>query len=200
MIRSLLVATSIVAAAGAFAPVALAQTQRPTAAQTAPVWIVDAKQSRIAFSTTWAGQKVAGQFGAWTADIRFDPANLGASRAIVTVTTGSARTGQKDPDTNLQDKDWFNPKAFPTARFETTTIRALGGDRYQADGRLTIRGVSVPVSLSFVLKIVGDAATMTGASKVDRLAFGMGRDSDPNAEWVDRTVTVDVAVRATRQK
>jgi cytochrome b561 len=142
---------------------------------------------------------VAGQFSAWNADIRFDPANLARSRAVVTITTASARTGQKDPDANLPDKDWFNPKAFPAARFETVAIRSLGGNRFEADSRVTIRGVTVPAVLAFTLTITGSSAQMAGTAMLDRLAFGLGAESDPKAEWVDRQVRVDVTLKATRK-
>ncbi len=203
MIRSRLV-SAVVGLACVTAPVAgpaaLAQAATPApGASTAPAWVVDAPASRIAFTTTWAGQKVVGQFSAWSADIRFDPANLARSRAVVTITTASARTGQKDPDANLQDKDWFNPKSFPAARFETVAIRSLGGGRFEADSRVTIRGVTAPAVLAFTLTIKGASAQMAGTATLDRLAFGLGSESDPKAEWVDRQVRVDVTLKATRK-
>lgn len=179
---------------------ALAQAPRPAAAPAAaPQWVVDPAQSRISFSTRWAGAAVNGAFASFTADIRFDPARLAASRAVVTIPTGTARTGQKDPDDNLPAPDWFNAKAFPNARFETTAIRALGANRYEADGRLTVKNQTVPVKLPFTLTIAGNVATMRGTATLDRIALGMGRESDPGAEWVDRAVQVQVNVRATRR-
>jgi polyisoprenoid-binding protein YceI len=192
----MVVGLSLALAAPAFAQTAPARVAPP---MQVPQWIVDPAQSRISFSTRWAGAAVNGAFGGLAADIRFDPARPAASRAIVTVPTGTARTGQKDPDENLPQSDWFNAKAFPNARFETTAIRALGGNRYEADGRLTVKNTTVPVKLPFTLTIAGNVATMRGAATVDRLALGMGRESDPAAEWVDRAVQIQVNVRATRR-
>lgn len=191
-------AAAVVLAAPALAA-AQAPRPAPAPASAAPQWVVDPAQSRISFSTRWAGAAVNGAFASFTADIRFDPARPGASRAVVTLPTGTARTGQKDPDDNLPAADWFNSRTFPNARFETTTIRALGGNRYEADGRLTVKNQTVAVKLPFTLTIAGAVATMRGTATLDRIALGMGRESDPAAEWVDRAVQVQIVVRATRR-
>lgn len=169
------------------------------AAATAPVWTVDAAQSRLGFSTRWAGQAVNGTFRQWSADIRFDPARLAASKAIVTVQAGSASTGMKEPDDNLSSDDFFAIRRFPTARYETTAIRSLGGNRYEADGLLTLKGVAYRLKLPFTLAITGNVAVMTGQATLDRMTLRLGVESDSDAEWVAREVTVNVAVRATRR-
>ena len=194
--KSLLFAAALVGAPS----LAAAQAPRPAApAAAAQPWVVDQKASRIAFSTQWAGSAVNGAFNQWTADIRFDPRNLAGSRAVVVIQTGSARTGQGDPDQNLPGDDWFNVKAFPTARFEATRFTALGGNRYQADGTLTVKGRATPVRLPFTLDIAGNVATMRGQVSLDRIALGLGLQSDPASEWVSRQTAVTVSVRATRR-
>jgi polyisoprenoid-binding protein YceI len=193
--RMVLLAAALVAAPS----LAPAQAARPAAAAAAPQWVVDQKASRIAFSTQWAGSAVNGAFNQWTADIRFDPRNLAGSRAVVVIQTGSARTGQGDPDQNLPGDDWFNVKAFPTARFEATRFTALGGNRYQADGMLTVKGRATPVRLPFTLDVAGNVATMRGQVSLDRIALGLGLQSDPTSEWVSRQTAVTVSVQATRR-
>lgn len=164
-----------------------------------PSWAIDARQSRIGFSTRWAGEAVNGSFGQWTGDIRFDPRNLAASKAVILIQTGSARTGAKEPDENLGGSDWFDARRFPTARYETTAIRAAGPGRYVADGLLTIKGVSYRLSLPFALTLTGNNATMTGQATLDRMTIKLGLESDAGAEWVARETVVNVAVRATRR-
>jgi polyisoprenoid-binding protein YceI len=165
----------------------------------APAWAIDASQSRIGFSTRWAGQAVNGQFRQWSGDIRFDPSNLAASKAVILVQTGSAQTGVKEPDDNLPGGDWFDVRRFPTARFETSAIRSMGGNRYIADGLLTVKGVTYRLALPFTLSITGNVATMTGQATLDRMTLKLGIESDSDAEWVARETTVNVAVRATRR-
>ncbi len=184
-------------------PITAGQAQavvpKSKASATAPTWAIDARQSRIGFSTRWAGEAVTGSFGQWTGDIKFDPTNLAASKAVINVQTGSGRTGQKEPDDNLGGDDWFNSRRFPAARYETTAIRAAGSGRYIADGLLTIKGVSYRLALPFALTINGNVATMTGQATLDRMTIKLGLESDSSAEWVARETVVNVSVRATRR-
>jgi polyisoprenoid-binding protein YceI len=165
----------------------------------AQAWTIDAKQSRIGFSTSWAGNAVKGSFGQWSGDIRFDPANLAGSSAAITIMTGSAKTGVKEPDDNLPGSDWFDTRKFPTARFTTSSMRAMGQNRYMADGILTIKGVNYRVALPFNVTIAGPVATMTGQVTLDRIALKLGLESDSSAEWVARPTVVTISVRATRK-
>jgi polyisoprenoid-binding protein YceI len=164
-----------------------------------PAWTIDARQSRIGFSTRWAGQAVNGTFRQWTGDIKFDPTNLPASKAIILVQTGSALTGIKEPDDNLSGEDWFNAARFPTARYETTAIRNVGPNRYVAEGMLTVKGVAYRLALPFTLTIAGNVATMSGQATLDRNTLKLGLESDAGAQWVARETVVNVAVRATRR-
>lgn len=177
---------------------AKATPAKAKAASVAPTWTIDARQSRIAFSTRWAGQAVNGNFRQWSGDIKFDPANLAGSKAVILIQTGSGITGMKEPDDNLSGEDWFNVRRFPTARYETTAIRSVGPNRYVADGTLTMKGVAYRLALPFTVTIAGNVATMTGQATLDRMTLRLGVESDSSAEWVARETVVNVAVRATR--
>jgi cytochrome b561 len=95
----------------------------------------------------------------------------------------------------LKEPDWFNIKAFPTATYKTTAIRSLGGNKYEADGTLTIRNKSAPAKLPFTLAITGKTATMNGTLNIDRLAFDVGKTIGD--DMVSKIIKVDVAVVAT---
>jgi cytochrome b561 len=172
----------------------------PAAAQApAPAWTVVPAQSRLGFATTWAGQAVNGTFGQWSADIRFDPRNLAGSRAVVLVQTGSVRTGLAEPDQNLPMPDFFHVERFPTARWESTSIRATGPGRYLAEGTLTLKGRPYRLALPFSLAITDTTATMSGTMTLNRQALNVGMESDSSFEWVPRDFTLQVQVRATRR-
>lgn len=178
---------------------AKAKTKAVSAPAPAAAWVIDARQSRLGFSTRWAGEAVNGTFRQWSGDIKFDPANLAGSKAIISIQTGSALTGMKEPDDNIGGADWLDVRRFPAARYETTAIRALGGNRYVADGLLTIKGVSYRLALPFTVAITGNVATMTGQATLDRMTLKLGLESDASASWVARETVVNVAVRATKR-
>jgi polyisoprenoid-binding protein YceI len=170
------------------------------AAMAAP-YAVDYKASSIGFSGTHAGNAFSGSFGKWTAAIDFDAAQPEASHAEVSIDTASAKTGNAMFDGTLPTPDWFNVKAFPKARFVSSAFHKNADDSYTAEGELTIRDKTQHVSFPFTLTpdaanpVVATTFTLT----LDRLAFGLGADSDPKSEWVGRDITVSVKLSAARQ-
>jgi polyisoprenoid-binding protein YceI len=154
--------------------------------------------SRLGFRASFGGQAFEGSFRAWSAKIAFDAKNLAGSQAQVSVDTGSAVTGDPDRDSALPAPDWFDARRFPKAVFTTRAIRDLGGGRYAADGALTLRGVSRPVTLPFTLRISGDTAVMNGQIDIDRTAFGVGQGQWRATDTVAGPVTVLVSITARR--
>lgn len=162
----------------------------------APAWTVDPAQSRLGFSGASDGQPFSGQFKQWDAQIAFDPANLSASSAAVTVALGSVEMTDASQAAQLSEDIWFGTAVFPTATFKTGRIRAEG-DGYVADGALTIRDKTVQVSMPFDLTIDGEVARMKGQLTIERADFGLGVGGWQDSH-VDPKVTVEVAVTASK--
>ncbi len=174
-------------------------TQAPPAAAGAPsAWQVDRAQSAIRFSGVQAGAAFQGAFSRWRAEINFDPDNLAASAANVTIETASAADGVPVHDNALPETEWFDVAHHPTATFRTTQIRARGDGAYEARGALTIKGRPIAISLPFTLSIAGDEATMEGRVRLSRREADLGMESDPDAEWVSADIEIDIHVVATR--
>jgi polyisoprenoid-binding protein YceI len=165
----------------------------------AALWAVDLANSRLGFGGTHSGTPFKGAFERWTATITFDPANLAASKAVVMIDLASAKTGDSTYDGTLPDADWLDVKQSAVAKYETASITSKGGNSYAADGRLTLRGVTLPVVLTFDLIIDGVTARMTGRAEIQRLAFGIGKGSDAGGSWVSLAIPVEVNVIAKRR-
>ena len=157
-------------------------------------WTVVPAGSKIAFSGEHAGNKFKGTFEKWDASISFDPAGLPGSKATVTVALASAKTGDATYDKTLPTADWFDAAKGPSGVFETTAFRAKGGDAYEADATLSIRGVVVPVLFAFEFKSSGDTAKLTGKATLKRIDFGIGKGSDATGAWVSLDIPVEVTV------
>ncbi|CAN7649387.1 YceI family protein [Rhizobium rhizogenes] len=185
------------AAAPVAAPVSAAAT--PVSDASATAWTIDKTASNITFSGNHAGKPFNGRFDEWVGDIRFDPANLAGSKAVITVNTISAKTGDATQESSLKNGEWFNSARFPDARFESQSFRSLGGERYEALGILTIKKTTVPVTLPFTYKMQGDKAEVEGDVELDRAALDLGMFSDPAAEWVSKTIAVRIAVTAMKK-
>ncbi len=175
----------------AFAAVLLASP-----AYAAPaVWKVDSAKSKISFSGTAPEGAFTGTFGKWTANIKFSPNELPASSAAVTITLDSARLPDPVGTASLKEDDWFKIKMFPNATYTTSSIKSLGGNKYEATGTLKIRDKTVPAKLPFTLTIAGKTATMNGSVLIDRFAFDVGKPI--GEDIVSKNIRVDIAVVAT---
>lgn len=165
-----------------------------------PAWTVDKAASKVAISSTFDSQAVGGSFRKWDADIRFDPRDLAHSSVTASIDTGSAATGDADRDAALPDTPWFYAAKYPRATFVSHSFKALGGNRYEAVGDLTIKGVTKPLTLPFTLAITGDTAKMNAAVSVNRLAFGVGQGEWATTEVIPAAVQVTIALTAHRAK
>jgi polyisoprenoid-binding protein YceI len=87
---------------------------------------------------------------------------------------------------------WFDFERFGAAGFVTTGFHRLGPDRYEAEGVLTIKGVSRPIALPFTWRQADGAARMHATVVLDRTAFGVGEGEFATGEEVGRDVRVDV--------
>lgn len=198
-----LVALAVFAASAATAaPPGPAAARAPVAAPVGVLkpWIVDAKTSTLGFSATQTGKAFKGAFQKFSPVILFDPANLAASSIKVTVDMASARTGDGQRDAALPTPDWFDAKKFPQAKFVSTKIVAKGQGAYEAVGTLTIRDVSLPLTLPFALTITGDKAAAKGAVTLQRQKFGVGKGDFATDEWVGFDVAVSYVINAVRAK
>ena len=166
---------------------------------TATAWTVDTSASSVRFAATHAGAAFEGQFSDWDAQIWFNPDDLAGSKAVVTFKTASGKTGDATKDGSLGAAEWFNPSAYPTARFEATEFAALGGNRFEAKGRLRIKAITLPVVLPFTYDRTGNQAKVAGTVELDRTAFDMGMASDATGAWVSKSVAVTLQVTASAQ-
>ncbi len=138
--------------------------------------------STLGFSSTFQGETFQGHFGQWNAAISYDPANLAASKFDVTVQLASVETGDSDRDSALPGEAFFDVAKYPQAHFVTTGFRK-NGNQVIADGTLTLRGVSKPVSLQVGFAPQGSGATLDVSGAVQRLDFGVG-----SGEYADTSV------------
>ncbi|MFC3652086.1 YceI family protein [Dyella humi] len=153
--------------------------------------------STLGFTSNFQGSNFDGHFDKWTAAISYDAAKLTASKFDVTVDLSSGKTGDNDRDSALPGPDFFNVAKFPQAHFVTTAFHQQGS-QVVADGMLTLRGVTKPVSLNVVFKPQGTGATLDVTGTVKRLDFGVGggQYADTSVIGPDVKVTAHLVLSA----
>lgn len=150
---------------------------------------VQAPGSTLTFASSFEGEVFTGHFSRFSTTMHFDPLQLEQARLEVSIPLASATTANPERDDTLQSGDFFSSKLFPQARYRADSFRHLGEDRYAADGTLTLRDVSHPVTLNFTWTD-GASPVLTGRANVRRLDFGVGA-----GEWADlRMIPATVAI------
>ena len=154
----------------------------------APAFAADYTQaagSSLVFAGKYQGEAFTGRFPGFATTFRFDPKQLATSKLIVSIPLATAATSNADYDGELRGASFFDAAKFPRATYTATKFRALGGNRYAADGTLTLHGVSKPVVLEFTWT-PGAAPVLSGKATVKRLAFGVG-----GGDWADTALIPD---------
>jgi polyisoprenoid-binding protein YceI len=162
-------------------------------------YTLDAARSLLRFAFVQAGANNTGRFGKFTSDVLFSEQNLAASKIDVTVDIPSLDTGDKDRDDTLKGADLFNTAKFAQARFTATKFTATGGGRYEAVGKLTLRGVTkelkVPLTFQTKAEQGKNVGYMTGHATIKRLEYGVGQGEWKSTEWVNDDVNVTFSLR-----
>ena len=69
------------------------------------------------------------------------------SKAAFEIELASIDLASEETETEIRRPSWFDTAKFPLATFESTSGAGLGSDRYEIDGRLSMKGVTRDVSV-----------------------------------------------------
>jgi polyisoprenoid-binding protein YceI len=160
------------------------------AADGAPVhYLMNAAQSRLAFTGTQAGAPFTAVFHTFTAQIDFSPDALASSTFDVVVTLASADSQDKDRDGTMRGADVFDVAHYPTAHYLTHGMtRTASG--FAANGSLTLHGTTREVPIQFTFVSTPGGAKLVGTAQLKRLDFGVGQGDWKSTEWVKNEVSV----------
>lgn len=148
-----------------------------------------ADRSEIKFVTRQMNVPVEGRFKRFDATVSFDPAKPEATRAEFEVDVTSLDFGHAESESEAKKKGWLDTSAFPKARFVASSVKALGGNRFEAAGELTLKGVGRAVVAPFTLAESGGLRTVEGQFALKRLQFRVGEGA-----WSDTDTVADEVV------
>ncbi|MEX2151462.1 MAG: YceI family protein [Steroidobacteraceae bacterium] len=153
------------------------------------VWQGDQNAGSLQFVATQAGAKFTGCFRKFTVRFDFDPAGPPSGSLEVMVDLESADTADAERDGILNSAEFFWTDRHPQARFQASQFRREG-ERWRADGELSLRGIAQPVAVLFTLAGPSRQLGMKGTATLRRLDFGVGQGEWSTTEWIGNEVEV----------
>jgi polyisoprenoid-binding protein YceI len=133
----------------------------------------------------------------------YDPQAPEKSSVEVTIPIAGLTSFVPALDEHLQGADFFDAAQFPTATFRSTSVRALGDNRFEVTGDLTLRGISKPVVLQATLNKqgphpMGGAPTIgfDATTTIKRTDFGI----DQFVPAVSDEITLRITTEASAPK
>jgi len=151
---------------------------------------VNARASTLSFTYEQMGSRTYGTFGKFKAKLDFDTDDPSAAHAALTIYLKSIDAGSSDANAELQKPAWFDTATYPVATFESTSIKALGNNRYTITGKLSLRGLTREVSVPVLLKSESAIGIFEGQLVLKRDDFKIGE-----GEWADSVVSNEINIR-----
>ena len=145
-----------------------------------------AAQSEVGFVSKQMGVPVQGRFEKFDGQVAVDPARPESGKVGFTVDLGSAAIGTPETVIELRKPEWFDVSKYPTATFESTSIKSLGAGRIDVVGKLTIKGIAHEVHVPMTLAQQGDTLKANGEFTIKRLDYKIGA-----GEWGDTGLVAD---------
>jgi polyisoprenoid-binding protein YceI len=144
-------------------------------------YTIDPTHSHVLFTIDHLGfAKMVGLFSDFSGNISFDANNVPASKVNVTIKADSLQTQLAARDKDLKGADWFNVTEFPEMTFVGTDFAKKDDHTGTLTGKLTLHGITKPVTLNVVVNKVGqnpldkiDSAGFSARGTFKRSDFGM---------------------------
>jgi polyisoprenoid-binding protein YceI len=142
----------------------------------AGTWNLDPVHSRVDFEVSYLAGTFKGHFNEIAAELTVDD-----ERATLEGTTkvASIDVNEENLSAHLQSPDFFDAEQYPELRFTAEDIRLDGDSQLSVDGKLTIKGVTQPVTVTGTVTAPitdpygNERIGLNLTTKVDRTNFGI---------------------------
>jgi len=161
---------------------------------------VDLQHSSIRVTARQMNVPFEGQFRSFSANLAWDERKPEASAATIEVDLSSFDLGDPSFNDEAKGKAFLDVARIPRATFTITSIRSLGAGRYEATGKLGIKGIARDVTVPFSVKDDGGRRVFDATFPLKRLDFriGEGEWSDTKTLANETTIQVHLVTSASR--
>ena len=136
-------------------------------------WKVKAAQAKIDFSVKGPFGTVHGSFAGLKANIEFDEKHPDKGSLSATVEVNTINTGIGLRNSDLKKEKYFNAEKYPTISFKSRSIEK-NEKGFKAEGTLTMKDVSKPVTIPFTFTTNGSDGVFKGDFDINREDFNIG--------------------------
>lgn len=132
---------------------------------TARTWTLDTAHCNLQFvARHMVVAKVIGRFDRFNGHLRLDPERPDDGSVFVEIDAASVNSNSTDRDNHLRSADFLDVENHPKITFESTHLTGKSQTHMVAEGNLTIRGTTHPVSLD--VRRLGFMTDLWGKSRV----------------------------------
>jgi len=148
-------------------------------------------RSEVGFVYKQMNVPVDGGFKRFRGELRFDPARPEAARAAIEIDLASIDAGSSEANEEVAGRLWFDTGNHPVARFVSTSVKPMGGNRYEVAGKMSIKGRTLDVKTPATFRQVGNTGLFEGTFVLKRADYGIGEGM-----WADfGTVANEVQIK-----
>ncbi len=109
-------------------------------------WAVDKAHSNVKFTVThMAVSEVDGSFRVFDGTMEHTKSDFSDAKVTFSIDVNSINTDNENRDGHLKGDDFFSAAQYPQIKFVSTSMKAMGGNKYQLAGNMTVKDVSKPV-------------------------------------------------------
>lgn len=141
------------------------------------VFVVDDVHSMALFRIQHMGAgQFWGRFNDVSGEVKYEE---GKSISFnISIDVNSVDSGNSKLNAHLQSPDFFNAVEFPKMSFKSTSAKAIGGDRFEVSGELSIHGITKQVSVNIEASKIATMGGKTragfeGTFEIKRSDYGM---------------------------
>ena len=131
---------------------------------------IDPVQSRIEFGVKATMGSFVGVLNTYEAEITLDEASAVKSAAL-TFKFSELTTGEDKRDRHMHE--WQETPTYPDCRFELTRLTSQADGMRLAEGRLTLHGLTRPLSFPVRITTEGQRLIIDGEAVVNTVDFGL---------------------------
>lgn len=140
---------------------------------------------------------LTGRFDKFSGTFAFDDKNPDASKVKVEIDTASVNSNHGERDKHLRSADFLETDKYPTAAFESTSVKMTGDGKAEIAGKFTMRGITKDIVIN--AERVGGGSDpwggyregFTGTTKLVLSDFAIKKDLGPAAKEVELTLEVE---------